>query len=302
MSKYTTQVRFICEQNAGMTESKGFDDVNAIITTSAPNIFNFDFPIFDEDYRLPLEIKILRHYYTREICEETVGLWKLRLQQKLNEIMPYYNKLYESELIEFNPLYDVNYKRDYKLNRDGSHEVVNDDTLKTDGDVKTDMGNERDITYGKIETKNYNGSTSNSQTRALASWNKFSDTPQGGINGMNVEELETDTYLTDARYITDTGNVTNNETFNNRNDVVNHTGDDDIDDQGFNYTNTDMTNKIDRQENKTFESLDDYIENVQGKRGGVTYSKMLQEFRDTFLNIDAMILNDLKPLFFGLWE
>lgn len=302
MSKYTTQVRFICEQNAGLTESKGFDDVNEIIAESAANIFNFTFPIFDEAYRLPLEIKILRHYYTREICEETVGLWKLRLQQKLNEIMPYYNQLYESELIEFNPLYDVNYRRDYKLDRDGSHTVLNDDELKTTGDVKTDMGNQRDITYGKVETKNYNGSSTNSQTRALASWNKFSDTPQGGINGMHVDELADDTYLTDARYITDTGNVTDTETFNNRSDVVNHTGHDDIDDQGFSYTNTDMTNKIDRAENKTFESLDDYVENVAGKRGGMTYSKMLDEFRNTFLNIDAMILNDLKPLFFGLWE
>ena len=47
------------------------------------------------------------HYYTREIGFETVGLWKLKLQTKLNEIMPYYNKLYETELLKYNPLYDV---------------------------------------------------------------------------------------------------------------------------------------------------------------------------------------------------
>ena len=48
-------------------------------------------------------------------------------------------------------------------------------------------------------------------------------------------------------------------------------------------------------------NLNEYAEKVIGKMGGVSYSKMLNEFRSTFLNIDAMILKDLEPLFFGLW-
>ena len=107
MSKYTTEVRFICETEAGLTDSVGFDDVDSVIEAALPHIFSFDFPIFDEDYRSVIETKILRHYYTREIGMETYGLWKLRLQTKLNEIMPFYNKLYESELLKYNPLYDV---------------------------------------------------------------------------------------------------------------------------------------------------------------------------------------------------
>ena len=85
MSKYTTEVRFICE-NAYNNENSGFTSIDTILNTVAPKIFNFDFPIFDEQYRIPLETKILRTYYTREICEETVGLWKLRLQNKLCNI------------------------------------------------------------------------------------------------------------------------------------------------------------------------------------------------------------------------
>ena len=57
------------------------------------------FPIFDENYRSVLETKILRHYYTREIGFETVGLWKHYLKTKLNEIMPKYNKLYEASIV-----------------------------------------------------------------------------------------------------------------------------------------------------------------------------------------------------------
>ena len=113
MSKYTTQVRFICETAAGLSESEGQTSVKQIIAAAIPSVFDFDFPIFDESYRNVLETKILKHYYTREIGLETVGLWKLKLDTKLNEIMPFYNQLYKSELIEFNPMYDVDLTRDH---------------------------------------------------------------------------------------------------------------------------------------------------------------------------------------------
>ena len=92
MSEYTTQVRFICESYAGLQESVGADDVNTIVALAAPKIF-MNFPIWDEEYRLALETKILKHFYLREIAHETVGLWRLRLDTYMNELMPVYNKM-----------------------------------------------------------------------------------------------------------------------------------------------------------------------------------------------------------------
>lgn len=155
MSIYTTEVRYICEFENGLDESKGYNDIETIITTAAPKIFNFDFPIFDESYRLPLEKKILKHFYTREIGFETVGLWKLKLNAKMNEIMPYYNKLYESELIEYNPLYTKNMDRTH-TNKYGS---------QTAGDNLTNFHDD--------------------------DWNLFSDTPQGGTDGVRTGETLT---------------------------------------------------------------------------------------------------------------
>ena len=48
-------------------------------------------------------------------------------------------------------------------------------------------------------------------------------------------------------------------------------------------------------------TTDDYINNVKGKSGSVSYSTMLKEFRETFMNIDMQIIEELSPLFFGLW-
>lgn len=117
MSKYTTELRFVCETAVGYEESQGYDRVEDIIQAAIPHIFNFDFPIFDENYRNVLCTKIIKHYYTREISEETLGLWRLRLNAKMNEIMPYYNKLYEAWSNEFNPLYDTDITTNHQLDR-----------------------------------------------------------------------------------------------------------------------------------------------------------------------------------------
>lgn len=139
MSKYTTEVRYICESLYD-GESHGFSDVEQIIKQTAPLVFDFAFPIFDEGYRLALECKILRHYYTREISEETVGLWKLRLADKLNLIMPYYNKLYNSELLNFNPFIDVDIKTAHNIDteHDSSHQ-----TGTVSGYTDSTIGSER---------------------------------------------------------------------------------------------------------------------------------------------------------------
>lgn len=246
MSKYTTEVRFICERTAGMSESADYSKVNDILHASYAQIFG-DFPIFDEAYREPLCTKILRHYYTREIGAETVGLWKLWLNQKMNEIMPYYNKLYETELLEFNPLYNV----DYTIDRDVTG-------------TKNDTGEHTVTTEGHLD-----GETTN--TESNTAWNLYSDTPQGGVTG--VENM---TYLTNATK--DTNSVNTNS---------------------VNDTDTSATET--KEYSSNIRNTEDYIEKVKGKHSGDSYSKLLTEFRGTLLNIDMMVINDLVDLFMGLW-
>ena len=68
------------------------------IKTLIDNNFDFQmtsYPIFDETYRNTLNQKILYHYYENEIGFETAPLFRFYLNQKLNEIMPYYNELYK---------------------------------------------------------------------------------------------------------------------------------------------------------------------------------------------------------------
>lgn len=391
MSKYTTEVRFLCEVESGNTDSKGFNSIDSILTIAAPKIFNFDFPIFDESYRLPLEKKILRHYYTREICEETVGLWKLRLQDKLNMIMPYYNKLYASELIQFNPLYEVDLKTEKTIvnqgeksseeigntvsnenivsernqgansektnssntssvsdsnNLSSDNKTTNDTTQNVNAVVSTSESSTDDMSENTNVTSNTNsssGQNTSSVTKNDTRKDKYSDTPQGSISN-----LENNTYLTNARIITDTGTDTTTGSESGSNNSSGTSTDkgsnSSVTSTGMNSTTTDDGNKTSIvSENKTFSgnesnvsessnietshnsindnenrtknnnvnvnksnigsmsNTEEYIEHVFGKRGTVSNSKLLKEFRDTFLNIDKMIIDELSILFFGLW-
>ena len=167
MSNYTTQVRYICETFAGLTESAGVNDVNTIVEQAAPKIF-MNFPIWDEEYRLTLETKILKHFYLREIAHETVGLWRLRLDTRMNELMPVYNKMYAAVSQEFNPLFDVDITREH----DGSStDKSNSKGNSVNKYSETPQGSIQNVVDGKyLTTAQVNDATSNSEGTSTAKY------------------------------------------------------------------------------------------------------------------------------------
>ena len=293
MAKYTTEVRTICEffanQNSpAPSTSLTVDDT---ISSAIPSIFNFNFPIFDESYRIPLETKILRHFYTREIGFETFGLWQLKLETKLNEIMPYYNQLYKSELLEFNPFYDVELGTTNNKNLTQNEKRTENatDTFESETNSKTNT----ETTDTQNITDKTTGSENNSYDKNNTEKNAYSDTPQTQIT--NVDSY---TYLTNYRNVSNNG--TDTETKNNTLDYTrSNTNDINTAVTGNITTNSTNTNNIDEQ--KGLQSTEDYIEKVSGKRGATSYSQMLQEFRQTFLNIDMEVIESLDELFMQIW-
>ena len=118
---------------------------------------NFDFkmdsyPIFDENYRETLNQNILYHYYENEIGFETAPLFRFYLNQKLNEIMPYYNELYKAQkkLIDENLLFN---------NVNLSEGLQGSNTTQTSSESHS-------INSGK---------------------NLFQDTPQGNISSQDID-------------------------------------------------------------------------------------------------------------------
>ena len=90
MSNYTTELRKIKESL--------IDDALS------------QYAIFSEDYRKALNTKIKHHFWYNEIAHETVDQFLFQLRVKMNEIMPYYNQIYEAELIKRDPFVTMRVK------------------------------------------------------------------------------------------------------------------------------------------------------------------------------------------------
>lgn len=243
MSRYTTEVRYICESLAGLDKSVGYSNVNEVIEKSRNRIFP-PFEIFDESYRPVLETKILKHFYTREIGTETFGLWQLRLDAKLSVIMPYYNKLYKAINIDIPIVENVDMNVEHNIGRNADTKV-NDNT---------------DITASSQTTTSTN---SNSKIR-------HSDTPQGGLDG-----LESNEYMSDAT-LSDTTQAVNSN------------------------TNSSSSSKSNSDTNA--KSTEEYAEHRWGKEGTVTYISLVNEYIEKMKNIDAMLIRELEDLFMQIWD
>lgn len=322
MSVYTVEVRYICEVEAGLIQTSGYNDVDEVIDKSWGKIFK-KFPIFDEAYREGLCKKILNHYYTREIGAETTALWKFWLNQKMNEIMPYYNKLYLSEQLKYDPLHEIDFTREIHENtsnngegnnsRNGKASNTNTTADSTDNyfraentDVKTpDIT--RVVTDETENTQTNTGSTTiNSSTNGQE---LFSDTPQGSI-----DNLANGNYLTSAKMNTTTTNTTNTIDTQNKNDGRSVSQDVTSGTEKTTYTKLEsnlVNNKKsdigeqltsdNEKYSKTDTGIREYLEHIHGKNSSASYSKLVQEYRDSLLNIDMDIIFELRDLFMNIY-
>lgn len=112
MSKYTITIRKLIQN--------GFNF----------NLYNY--PIFDENYRGILNKKILDHYLMSEIGLETPALFNHYLGSKLNEIMPYYNTLYQKQALLLSKL-ENNVNLTESFNRNIENESSGTSTGASDG-------------------------------------------------------------------------------------------------------------------------------------------------------------------------
>lgn len=295
MSKYTSRVIDICSGITGKSELGEFADIDELIASARPLIFNFDYPLFDDEYKTTLETKILEHYLMREIGAETYGLWKQFLKTKLREIMPYYNKLYETASLEFDPLFDVHLRTEKTGEMGGTNQVQNNVT-RTDN-LQQEFDN---VKVEKTASTEYGSSQEKSgqdSTKVLGSKSDlYSDTPQGGLNGF--EGLANYTYLTNAREISESSDTTMKYGSKVQND-----GGDSYEDSSTKSGKIKNTGtRSDTGSNTTTRDLNDhYIKTVEGRTGKRSAVELIREYREAILNIDMMVINELNNLFMLLW-
>lgn len=255
--KYPPTLKKLCIDLTGMSpDVEGFE---TIIAQASPMIFDFAYPIFDESHRQNLEQKIIKRYFFREISCEDVAEWQLRLDAKMNEIMPYYNKMYESVGYLTNILDDVDYTRTF--NEQTANTGI-ENTTSTQNIENSSDSTGSSTSIGKTDTDN---------NQLVAS----SDTPQGQLTG-----LLDNTYLSAAA----------------KTDAETHTTNNDSESRNASSRGTSKTDgTFDTSSNRAGQR--DNVEKVKGKMYSGSKAKLVMEYRKAILNIDAEIMGRLNDMF-----
>lgn len=270
MSKYTTEVRYVCQTYAQtFLPANTWLTIDETIDKAIPFIFSDDWNTYNPDHKNELCKKILKHYYMREIGMETVALWELEMNEYLAEIMPKYNVLYAN------------------LEKVKTRLMENADTTETrelTGNQKTKAdSNSIDHTASNSSQKSTSDSTTNGNGDGSSDgWQESNDTPQGGLDG-----IESRKYLSNA--VHNRGTTTNTTSQSaNANGTTNATNDSNTTSEGHSTGSSDTT--------------ENYTLKITGKNNGNSYIDEFLKIQKEYNDIDASIINDLNICFINLWE
>ena len=231
MAKYTLNLSEVCEQVTGMSfndmPGMAFDRIDTIANAAIPKLFSARYTLLDGgNDRIDLLRMIIEHYWEYEVCAYTPSDFILRLNRKLNEIAPYYNKRYESTKLDFPVFDDVDYQTD-------GNDKIDDNTVDhaTGNTINSGTDTTTANKTGTDRSNNTEGGTTSTATDVTeedkghdvvhddfgegyhatanldpmkTNWDYNNETPQGSISGIK----DTDYLSSYAKHTSEQANTT----------------------------------------------------------------------------------------------
>jgi len=138
------------------------------------DIFDFDYPFYNEERRKQFEEHFIEHFYFDEIGQETVARFKQRLKIKLNLIMPYWNKIFLADELEQRILDNYDVTETYTREVEKSTSATSNNTSKnlaSDTPVtRTDLNSNNDY-YSSI-IKDIGEGSSQAEGESSENWTR----------------------------------------------------------------------------------------------------------------------------------
>lgn len=282
-----------------------------LIEASRKILFDFKYPIFNEDYRAELEYKIIHKMWLQQLSSNSYGEFKFRLEMWILQKMPYYNRLYQSMLYnDYNPIDDVEYvdNRQTNANKTEDQKGTSDYNANTNnhGTSDTDTTNSSNgKTHGTSDTTTNSTEDGTSDVKNSGTKNERKtnlDPPQGQLDMSskyaNTVGITNDNHDDDTKT---TSNVTSKGSSNTTNDG---TSSEDSKGTANNVSNSNSTtdSKANNQRHLDGASNENYIFSRKGRTGANTRGKLIADQRKNIIDVDKLLLDDicrdlLYPLF-----
>lgn len=274
MAQYTISLLTVLK-NLARDRGKYYNDYESIrdFTEDNSNLIFDSYHIHDELHRSELNRKIVNHYLFDEISVVPYAKWKFMFNNKLEEIMPYYNKLYELEYLKFEDLLeDVDYTETL------------DRSVGTDTETTSNRQNNTLGTRSEDDSHQTTGQTSTEQSEDLNS----QTSSESWESDVPFNKTQNDAHPTKTGGESTTGQ-SGNEYEGVENKTETRTGNRDVE-----TTQDEIGSSSSLLDSDTKE---DYEKTVKGKRSGVSKMQILDEYRKSLLNIDKMIIEELAVCF-----
>lgn len=336
MSKYTTQLRWIVEQEQ---EKVPYSTSHRYTQETWEKLGLADYDIWEPAYRETLNAKIIDHFYFYEIGFETAAQFAWHVRALMQEIMPYYNKLYETQAMLTEPLRDWyrHGKRDESNRTDGTttenEQLGGSDVTTAGGTDSTTFGGEDTVELGgrDMDTRRKTGTETtvfdgceahNGQdTTTTHSRNVYSDTPMSLLGNGDPDDGQGPTiwganYATNVTYDDGTSVLayghgidrddTTTKTFNTTDTGTTDYGKTETTGYGktqdVEYGKTQET-AYGRSGEKTVQSTSQDLGDAAWDEYGLSSSpsKLLDDWKKAWVNIDREIIKKLEVCFMGLW-
>lgn len=258
-------------------ENKHYEDYTSVtdFTEDATKLLFESYPIFDEMHREELNRKIVDHYLFDEIALTPYSKWQFMLNRKLREIMPYYNKLYLSELgIE-------------DIYNDLDVEETLDRTVGTDTETNSSRENTNVTLRNESEDHTKNINTDTSQNEDLSA-NSQSETNRSDVP---FNRNKNDEYPTESEKSNETSLGQNTYSGNQKEDEVRS-----------NNRDVEVNDNLQGSSSSLMDSntLEVYTKKMKGKNSKISKAEVLKQYRDTLLNVDMLIVEELADMFMFL--
>ena len=250
-------------------------------------LFDFSYEFDDQKFRAQLEQAVIDYYYNYEIGVETPQEFKRRFQAKWLSFIDYYNLLYNTTLLTYNPL--TNYKMTEALEQLAtSSNTQNSETDTTSNGTTTQEGTDVLKQTTSTDSTRTDNLTANTTTSSEGSGNeKTSDYPQQPIAGGDFLEGEktSTTNTSGTNNTTNTGTQTNAGT--GKNDSTTTSDNTSLSEDSSNTTGT-LT-----AEGTTNTNYEKTIEGLTG----TSYQELIAKERQNIIRLIPMVISELKPLF-----
>lgn len=178
-------------------------ELRKLLTTNF-KLFDFDYQFDDPIFKTQLEQMVIDFYYDYEIGQETPDMFKRKFKARWQRLIPYYNKLYNTTLLKYDPL--INSRMSEALEQLSTSSNSGNSTTNTsgnshsftDGNTKASDYPQQPLAGGDYASGESNsisdttsedsGTTTNTNTGSGTTNSEYSKTIEG-LTGTTYQEL-----------------------------------------------------------------------------------------------------------------